>query len=338
MRLNLLYQFNEKYVPYAGVSIYSILHHNKYATEICIYIMGENLSCGAKKKIERMATAYKRTVIFIDTEFLIDKMKMLDMPTYRGSYAANMRLFLDEVLDEAVEKVLYLDSDTIVTERLDELFQIDMQGKAIGMVLDSLGDSHKKQIGLSEFDDYYNSGVILFDLQHWRERKYKERIVQHVTEKRNNYPAPDQDLLNLVCKGDILRLNLKYNFQPIHGAFSDGYFKFVMRPNVYYDVRQIDAARKRTVIYHCFRFLGEFPWHKGNLHPFGGLFDRYLEHSPWKDYNKEKANVGFTIRIEKLLYRVLPKILFLPIFKCAHALFLYQSERDALKNKMNKLM
>lgn len=338
MRLNLLYQFNEKYVPYAGVSIYSILHHNKYAAEICIYIMGENLSRGAKKKIEGMVTAYKRTVVFIDTEFLIDKMKVLDMPTYRGSYAANMRLFLDEVLDEAVEKVLYLDADTIVTERLDELFQNEMQGKAIGMVLDSLGNSHKKQIGMSKFDDYYNSGVILFDLQRWRERKYTERIVRHVTEQRNNYPAPDQDLLNLVCKGDIFRLDIRYNFQPIHGSFSDRYFMLVMRPAVYYNVRQIDVARKRAVIYHCFRFLGEFPWHRGNLHPFGEIFDKYLEHSPWKDYNKARANAGLTIRIEKLLYRVLPKILFLPIFKYAHALFLYQSERDALKNKTNKLM
>ena len=61
------------------------------------------------------------------------------MPTYRGSYAANMRLFLDEVLDESVDKVLYLDADTIVNNQLDELIKIDLKGKTIGMVLDSLG-------------------------------------------------------------------------------------------------------------------------------------------------------------------------------------------------------
>lgn len=338
MRLNLLYQFNEKYVPYAGVSIFSVLHHNRQVSEICIFIMGERLSYSAKKKIEQMVAAYNRVVRFIDTEFLIEKMKELDMPTYRGSYAANMRLFLDEVLDESVERILYLDSDTIVAGKLDELICIDMQRKTIGMALDSLGESHKKQIGLSEKDDYYNSGVILFDLQRWREKRYSEQIVRHVTEQRNNYPAPDQDLINLVCKDDIFRLDIRYNFQPIHGAFSDRHFLRVMHPAVYYNVRQIGAARTEIVIYHCFRFLGEFSWHDGNLHPFGRIFDKYLELSPWKDYKKEKANVGLTIKIEKLLYRMLPRTLFLPVFKWAHALFLYQSECDALKNKTNKLM
>ena len=52
----------------------------------------------------------------------------------------------------------------------------------------------------------------------------------------------------------------------------------------------------------------------------------------------EKAKAGFIIGIEKILYKVLPKAFFLPIFKFAHALFLYQSEKDALKNKINKLM
>lgn len=337
-RMNILYQFNERYVPYAGVSIYSILQCNRHVPEIYFYIMGEDLSENAKIEIENMITAYGRKGIFIDTDFLVRRMRAIDMPTYRGSYAANMRLFLDEVLEETVEKVLYLDSDTIVTAKLDELFSTDMQGKSIGMVLDSLGDSHKKQIGLSDIDDYYNSGVILFDMRRWRSKKYSEKIIGHITKQRNNYPAPDQDLLNLVCRGDICRLDIRYNFQPIHGGFSDNRFFKVMRPIVYYDISQIESARENIVIYHCFRFLGEFPWHKGNLHPFDKIFDRYLEHSPWKNYTKEKAKAGFIIGIEKILYKVLPKAFFLPIFKFAHALFLYQSEKDALKNKINKLM
>lgn len=337
-RLAILYQFNEKYVPYAGVSIYSVLYHNKHVSDICIYIMGENLSYDAQVQIEQMVSSFQRKVVFIDTEFLVRKMKKLDMPTYRGSYAANMRLFLDEVLDESVERILYLDSDTIVTAELDELLHIDMHGMAVGMVLDSLGFSHKKQIGLSADDDYYNSGVILYDLWRWRERGYCGKIVRHILEQRNNYPAPDQDLLNIVCRGDIFRLDAQYNFQPVHGAFSDRLFLKIMRPQVYYNADQMDEARRKTIVYHCFRFLGEFPWHVGNRHPFGKVFDRYLRYSPWRDYNKRKANAGVIIKIEKILYRVLPRTVFLPVFKYAHALFLYQSERDALKNKTNKLM
>ena len=39
MHMNVLYQFNEKYAPYAGVSITSLFENNKNADEICVYIL-----------------------------------------------------------------------------------------------------------------------------------------------------------------------------------------------------------------------------------------------------------------------------------------------------------
>lgn len=338
MKLNLLYQFNEKYVPYAGVSMTSVLYNNQNADRICIYVLGEEISETSEEMLKRTVESYHRDIVFLNSQNLILKMKELDMPMYRGSYAANMRLFLDEVLDESVKKILYLDADTVVNTDLSNLFSMKMQGKAIGMVLDSLGESHKLQIGLKEDDEYFNSGVILFNLTQWREKKYSERIAKHVTEERNNYPAPDQDLLNVVCQGDILRLDIRYNFQPIHAVFSDVLYHRVMKPRVYYKKALIEEARNQVVIYHCFRFLGEFPWHKGNLHPYNAVFNKYLQLSPWIDYPKEKAEVGMPIKVEKVLYRILPKELFLPIFKMAHAMFINRANSDSLRNETNKLM
>lgn len=338
MRLCFLYQFNEKYAPYAGTSIYSILLNNREAEDICIYILGEELSDESTKKLRQMVEDFARTIVFLDSKPLVEKMRKLDIPTYRGSYAANMRLFLDEVLPKEEKRILYLDADTIVDSEIQTLFQTQMQGKTIGMVLDSLGESHKLQIGLEMQDAYYNSGVILFDLQKWREKQYSTKIATHVKQKRNNYPAPDQDLLNVVCCRDIFRLDLVYNFQPIHKAFTAQQFYRVMHPNVYYEKKQIQDAVKKPVIYHCFRYLGEFPWDKKNMHPFCDKFDYYLKQSPWKDYQKKKANTGLIIGIEKLMYLVLPRGLFLPIFRIGHRMFLQQSERDSLQNKTNKLM
>ena len=336
--LNVLYQFNEKYAPYAGISIFSILCNNKGIEKLCFYILGEELSDASQIKIKQMIEDAGRGVVFIDTERLIHKMKELNMPAYRGSYAANMRLFLDEVLAEDVERVLYLDADTIVNSALGELNNVDLQGKAIGMVLDSLGESHKKQIGLMDGDDYYNSGVILFDMKRWKEKEYSKRIAEHVAKRRSHYPAPDQDLLNVVCKGDILRLGAEYNFQPAHAAFSDKQYYSIMRPRKYYSRNELEKARKRIIIYHCFRFLGEFPWNQGNLHPYNEIFDEYLRRSPWADYEKKTAENSIIIKTEKVLYKILPRILFLPIFRVAHAMFLYKSNRESLQNKTDKLM
>lgn len=338
MKLNLLYQFNEKYAPYAGVSIFSVLQNNTELEEIHVYILGEELTNDSIQRMQNMIAAFGRELSFIETKDLILKMKALDMPTYRGSYAANMRLFPDEMLDESVDKLLYLDADTIVNGSLADLLQTDMQGKTLGMILDSLGDSHKEQIGLSESDEYFNSGVILFDMFRWRRQKYSEKIVRHVVEQRNHYPAPDQDLLNIVCKNEIFRLDISYNFQPIHYAFTTAQYLRIMRPKVYYSAYELAEAEKNIVIYHCFRFIGEFPWHSDTLHPFTELFDRYLTKSLWRDYQKEKITLGFPIKIERILYQILPRAVFLPIFKLAHALFVYQSNRDSIKNRTNKLM
>lgn len=338
MRLNILYQFNEKYAPYAGVSVFSLLQNHKELEEINIYILGENLLEKSMNRLREMTSEFKRNLSFIGTKELVRKMKALDMPAYRGSYAANMRLFLDEVLDESVDRVLYLDADIIVNGNLANLIEADMQEKTIGMVLDSLGASHKKQIGLADADPYFNSGVILFDLHKWRERKYSERIARHVVEQRNNYPAPDQDLLNIVCRNDIFRLDISYNFQPIHAISSGKQYFGIMRPKVYYNREALEKQKEDIAIYHCFRFIGEFPWDKDNLHPFTEIFDEYMRQSPWRDYRKSAAELGFPIKIEKILFRILPRSVFLYVFKIAHALFLYQSNRDALKNKTNKLM
>lgn len=338
MKLNLLYQFNEKYAPYAGVSILSVLQNNTELEEIHVYILGEELSDESMHRMQKMVDAFGRGLSFIETKDLICKMKALDMPAYRGSYAANMRLFPDEVLEESVDKFLYLDADTIVNGSLTGLLQTDMQGKTLGMILDSLGGSHKEQIGLAETDEYFNSGVILFDMTRWRRQGYSKKIVHHVAKQRNHYPAPDQDLLNIVCKNDIFRLDISYNFQPIHAAFTAVQYLRIMKPKVYYSRHELAEAEKNIVIYHCFRFIGEFPWHSDTLHPFTELFDQYLAKSLWKDYQKEKIALGLPIKIERILYKILPRTVFLPIFKLAHALFVYQANRDSIKNKTNKLM
>ena len=104
----------------------------------------------------------------------------------------------------------------------------------------------------------------------------------------------------------------------------------------YYSEAEIEQGGANTVIYHCYRWLGEFPWNKGNLHPFNGVFDRYLGQSEWRDYVKEKADTGITPKVEKVLYRLLPKSIFLWIFKRVHEIMLKKAEEDARLQKANE--
>lgn len=321
MKLNVLYQFNEKYAPFAGASITSLFENNRHMESVTVFILGEELSDDSVKRFVRLAETYRRDIVFKETGTLIERMKEWGIPAYRNSYAANIRLFLPMVLDEELEKILYLDADTAIVGSLDELIEMEMGEASLAMAIDSLGGSHKIAIGLEADEYYFNSGVILFNMTNWKNNRCSERILEHIKDTTAIYSAPDQDLLNIVCKKEIAVLDPRYNMQPVHLSFRvENYFK-VYGGNGYYEERTVKEAKDNIVIYHFFRFLGEFPWNKNNLHPDNDVFDRYIGLSPWNDFKKNKADSSLAMKAEKVLYRFLPDESFLRIFSLFHKLY-----------------
>ncbi len=333
--INVIYQFNEKYVPYAGVSMTSLLANNPDADEINIYVLGEDLSEDSVEKIKWEVSAFDRNVFFPDTFPLLERFRGMGMIPYRGAYSVYLRLFFDELLPRDTKRVLYLDADTVVDGSILPLINSDLHGKSIGMVLESIRDDYKVMIGMGRDSDYYNSGVILYDVEKWRANHYGVRLTDHIRNVRSSYIG-DQDFLNIVCEGDVARLPIKYNFQPLHGRYSPGEYFKAYGAKGYYSEEELEAAPEEAVILHCYRWLGEFPWNLGNLHPFTGIFDRYLMMSMWKDYEKERADKGFALSVEKLLYRILPRPMFIRVFKKAHQMMLGRAEKDARRQKTNQ--
>ena len=92
--MNILYQFNEKYAPFAGASIVSLFENNSDVKDINVYILGEGLTNPTIEKFMFMVEKYKRNIIFKDTSLCIEYIKSCGIPSYRNSYAANLRLFL----------------------------------------------------------------------------------------------------------------------------------------------------------------------------------------------------------------------------------------------------
>ena len=336
--MDILYQFNEKYAPYAGVSITSLFKNNRDVNHITVWILGEGLGEETVSRFASLADEYGREIRYIDAASLVRRIRDMGMPSYRGSYAANIRMFISEIFPEEVRRVLYLDADTIVRSDISDLYDSDMKGHTIAMVYDSLGESHKSEIGLRDDEGYYNSGVILFDVDMWREKGYTGRIIEHVKNVRAQYPSPDQDLINVVCRGDIMTLPPGYNFQPVHRAYKiKDYFRNYGH-TTYYSRQELAEANREPKIIHFFRFVGEFPWNKGNVHPFNDIFDKYLALSLWKDYVKKPAETGLALKCEKILYKLLPGGIFLDVFRIGHRIFYSKSNKMSENNKINRTM
>lgn len=337
--LNVLYQFNEKYVPYACVSIVSLLENNVEQDKIRVYLLGEEVSKVSMDKLCQQVKLYNREVCVLDTTEIILKIKECQINEYRDSCAANMKLFALDYIRDEIDRLIYIDCDTIVQGDLSELMYVDMGHKPVAMVLDSVCATHKQSLGFSPKEDYYNSGIILFDVKEWQKQKCSVEIEQHIKQIRSHYMAPDQDVLNLVLKNRIAKLSPMYNLQPLHMVYPYKVYKRFFGSENYYSEDEIGRALASTKIYHCFRYLGEFPWHKNTKHPNVEMFDYYLSRSLWSGYEKKYTDKNdYVFRIERGLYRVLPKSIFIIIFKICYETFMWKSNRDSRKKHNNARM
>ena len=96
----------------------------------------------------------------------------------------------------------------------------------------------------------------------------------------------------------------------------------------YYGSEEIKEALKDPGIIHFLRYIGESPWHEGNVHPATPYFDKYLKISPWHDMVKKPSGKGGVFKIEKSMYRLLPKALFLRIFYIVHDRMIRKSNQN----------
>ena len=122
------------------------------------------------------------------------------LPNAILSYAAFFRYYIaDEVLED---RVLYLDSDTIVNAKLDDLFYLDLQGYAIAAVQD---------FDQSGWLTTFNSGVMVIDAKKWRENRLTQSLLE-LTAQHHEHVYGDQGILNMHFGDQWLHLDKEYNF------------------------------------------------------------------------------------------------------------------------------
>ncbi len=333
-KITVLYPFDNNYAPYAGISLTSLLENNQDAESIHVYLLGFDLSEETVAKFRTTVSKYDRKITLIDQKPVDDLIRTLNMPAYRGARVAIARLFVSLYMPQDVRRLLYLDSDTIITGRVTELVNADLGENPVGMVCDSVARDYKKLMGFTPEEDYYNGGMIVYDLFKWRELQCTEHIIEHIKTMRNNYEALDQDLINIVLKGKIQRLDLKFNFQPFHLIYSPSTYLKVYGEKGYYNEGEIRSASENTAILHTFRYLGMFPWHKKSIHPCVHDYEIYKHISEWSNLkHDDQYRKDFTLESERILQKILPKSWFLCIFRLVFLLQMKRIEKRLRKNR-----
>lgn len=225
--------FNDAYCTMASGAISSLIRHSTGQYHYDIYIVHDDISTQNQYLIKTLATTSNINIISVEIEF--SSYTTADISYSRHTKYAFARLFFPKIFPN-LDKILYLDSDLIVTSDIAELFNQDLEGCSVGVCLDQLAQrgveqlkksrlGEQQRVGFEEYiyhydylnkylnfnDDeinsYFGSGVLLVDLKkagYALDKRLPELI-------KNKYIYSDQDILNIIFKNDKKILDEKFN-------------------------------------------------------------------------------------------------------------------------------
>ena len=154
--------------------------------------------------------------------------------------AAYYRVLLPEILSTEIDKILYLDCDIIVLGSVKDLYNIELNGLALAACQDAspYNNLHRIQLGLDLKGKAFCSGIMVINLEYWKETEAEEQLLEISKRERGKIYLHDQDALNYVFKGRWYVLPYKWNISPLSIAVLDNsqkgfdHFEYAFDPRV----------------------------------------------------------------------------------------------------------
>ena len=258
---------DRRYLRHTAASVASVLTVDDEVT--AHLFVAQDVRRNDVRKLERVSRRFGgRLAMHHISDELVD-----GLPSVPGISAVMwVRVHLPALLND-VDRVVYLDADTIVVDSISELFEIDL-GRAELAAVDNVTDPGARdfvaELALPADQRYFNSGVLVMDLAHMRDADATSRVLRNARATR----WPDQDALNIVFGQRRHRLHPRWNAQ------NSLFFWQELADEVFGS--QADEARDHPAILHFEGHgPGTKPWDDRCEHP---LRAAYLEHArslPW---------------------------------------------------------
>lgn len=169
------------------------------------------------------------------------------------------RLLIGDIIPADVHKILYIDPDTAINKNLAEFYNTDISDYVLAAAPHLTGIIERGnllRLGMKKTSRYINAGVLLINLDKWREIVTLQQILRFISENIKKLLLADQDVVNVLFENSTLYVderifNLDEKVFKRYSAKSAGKKKI-----------NLDWVRKNTVIIH---FNGKHkPWREKN--------------------------------------------------------------------------
>lgn len=209
--LHICFICDENYVIPTAIAIHSLKKSQSNQTHLHIYILADDISEKGNALLQSLSS--ENCQINVSS---IDNSAVRDLTRGEDFYVSTAALikFRLATIFKNLEKLLYLDGDIIVQEDLSELWDYNLSDVYAGVVKNIKpynNENYQKTILKTRHKAYFNSGVMLLNLNRIREHSLEDKLLDYRKHGINN--NMDQDALNVVFNEEVLYLPLKYNVQ-----------------------------------------------------------------------------------------------------------------------------
>lgn len=212
---SVIYASDERGVMPLGIAMHSLVKQAAGNTRYDVYVLSNGITAASRARLGRLTESprNRHRIIFVDVP---PTLLAGHLETEAWPVAAWARIFIPQLLPDVEGVVLYLDIDTLVCQDLHELLTTPLNGKAVGAVLEHLshaGSHFNARLGIPESaPGYFNSGVLLMDLDRFRDQGLVQQILEYAATHRQQLFCPDQDALNGVLCNNLQPIHHKWNW------------------------------------------------------------------------------------------------------------------------------
>lgn len=278
-KIHIAYGLDNKYTYPTLVSMISILENSSIDTFYIFYLLVEKqlFKEENKKKLRNLEKKYDRCKIII---FELSNDNLTNARVNRYPMAAYYRLLLAELIPD-VNRIIYLDGDTIIFTDLTEMINLEMNNN---IILGFVDNSYKnaEEFGITTYK-YVTSGVLLINLKKMRKENISKKFFEFIDNNKHKLKQEDQTVINIVLNGRIGLIPPKFgmwNFVKRDDLIKHNYYGNKELNIKAYDEKELIKAWKLPSILHYVRAK---PWKRKTSHTHREFHEKWWNYAQLSD-------------------------------------------------------
>lgn len=255
----------------------SIESNHKSGEKLEFFVVEDGIAVKNREKATKNLNVETTIVHWLPLADCIPENATLPVDNSSAPLNVYARLFIPHFLPKHIKKIIYLDVDMIVLGEISDLMKIDLAGNITAAVQDQFiqivsrwgGVSNYEELGIAEDNKYFNSGLMVIDLEKWEKADITKKVIDCISRNKKLLLYQDQYGLNAVLYADWLPLDPLWNRFAYSEEERPYLIHFTGRKPIY---KSYEFSEKYKVIFYSYlRMTG---WK--NFKPIGES-SRYLK-------------------------------------------------------------